>query len=727
MPRTALGVDVGTTNIKVAVVDVADGRVLGLASAPTPSPDALGAVLAGLVAQVLPSGPAPEAVGVASMAETGVPLDASGEPRGGWLRWDGHRAGAEAAVLAERLGRAELFAATGVRASAKVPMATWAWLAEHRPDHLRDGRWAGAADLVGLLLTGRLATDHTLAGRTMAYRLGTPGALPDGFDTDLLAEVGLRRPQVPDVLAPDEVLGRVRPGPFTEAGLPAGTPVTIAGHDHAVGAWAAGVRAPGQVADSVGTAEAVCTVLAVDPAPGPVAESGMSLVRTVTGRLPALLAGSSSAGATVAWWLRTQVPDEDPDRLMAEVRALGDDPGPVVVLPYLHGRQTPDPDPAARVRELGTGTPAERTHGLLLGLALQARWMLQTQLALAGGASPADVALLGAPMTSNPAWLGLKARVTPAPTRLVQAAEPVAAGAALLAADRSGLLDGPAPALAAGPPSRPRADDQAVGAVFARFVAAARTAGTPVAVDHPNGPVAYPPADAPAAQRAVHGARAVVGFLHTGAVHPPTFDALLADRAPRVEAVHVVDADVLMTVRREGVTDDVRATVLAHVRDLERSGASAVLVTCSSIGEVVDEAAAVAGVPVLRVDRPMAARAVAVAGDGGRVAVLATLSSTVGPTSRLVAEAARAAGVHVEVDTVVVPGAADARDAGDDDTADRLVTDAVVRAAAGADVVVLAQATMAAAADRAAVPVPVLTSPRTGLVAALAALGTTQA
>ena len=33
-----------------------------------------------------------------------------------------------------RLGWAELVAATGVRPSAKVPLATWAWLRANRPD-----------------------------------------------------------------------------------------------------------------------------------------------------------------------------------------------------------------------------------------------------------------------------------------------------------------------------------------------------------------------------------------------------------------------------------------------------------------------------------------------------------------------------------------------------------------------------------------------------------------
>ncbi len=491
-PPTALGIDVGTTNTKVALVDLAEPRVLAVASARTPAPADAADVLAGLVARVLrstshpgghvSSGVVPCAVGVASMAETGVPVGPDGRPRGDWLRWDGQRAGAEADLLAARLGRADLFAATGVRVSAKVPLATWEWLRTHRPDDLHGGagRWAGAADLVGMLLTGRLATDHTLAGRTGAYRLGRPGDLPTALDADLLGAVGLTPAHVPDVLVPGEPLGVVLDGPFTAAGLRAGTPVVVAGHDHPVGTWAAGVRRPGQAADSVGTAEAVCTVLAVDPVPGPVAAAGMSLVRTVSGAHAALLAGSSSAGAAVAWWLESHG-TADVDALMADVAALGDAPLDTLVLPYVRGRQTPAPDPDATpqvVGDLDGRSAAEGAFALLAGLALQARWMLDEQRRLAGADAATSVAVLGGPMSANPAWLRLKARVSPSPLRLVAEAEPVAAGAALLAAERSGLGGGSVAVLPSSPvPGRPDGAAPDVEHALGRFVAAARGGG----------------------------------------------------------------------------------------------------------------------------------------------------------------------------------------------------------------------------------------------------------
>lgn len=547
-----LGIDVGTTNVKVAVVDVpedgADAPVLlAVASAPTPGPAALDRTLRELAVRALAaaarrtgSAVVPEAVGLASMAETGVPLDADDRPLGPWLRWDGHRAAAEAAALADRLGATALFEATGVRPSAKVPLATLAWLGAHEPaTRAALHRWAGVADLAALRLTGELVTDHTLAGRTMAYRLPATGVpLPDGFDADLLAEVGLRPEHLPRVAPPDAVSGTVSAPAWAAAGVRRGTPVTVAGHDHAVGAWAAGVRAPGDVADSIGTAEAVCTVLAADPVRADVARAGMSLVRTVAG-LPALLAGSSSAGAMVRWWLEHEAPGWSADALFAAVAALPADERPhdVVVLPYVSGRQTPEPDTGARPAVLHRGShgPVALASAMVDGLALHARWMLEVQAGLAGpDHRPRQVRVLGGPAGRNTAWMRAKALAGPVPVRLVDGAEPVAAGAALLALHRAGLLGaGEAPTLPllpGLPDGSPVPDpDPRAGAALDRFARAALGADGPGS-DRP-GPDApgtdAPGTDAPASDPLGTGAPG------TDTPGPPAPGAPTPEPAPR--------------------------------------------------------------------------------------------------------------------------------------------------------------------------------------------------
>jgi aspartate/glutamate racemase len=210
-----------------------------------------------------------------------------------------------------------------------------------------------------------------------------------------------------------------------------------------------------------------------------------------------------------------------------------------------------------------------------------------------------------------------------------------------------------------------------------------------------------------------------IGFLHTVPALAPRFDADLNASVPDATAVHAIDAELLATAIRSGVDEAVEAAVAAHIEHLAADGADAVLVTCSSIGEAVEKAAANTNVPVVRVDTAMADEAVATAGPGGRIAVLATLEATLGPTGRILERAAAAASESPTVTATVVEGAAAARSAGDDATHDRLIAEAV--RAADADVIVLAQASMAPAAEQAGSTVPMLTSPASALAAVLEA------
>ncbi|MET4637977.1 aspartate/glutamate racemase family protein [Mycetocola sp. 2940] len=216
-----------------------------------------------------------------------------------------------------------------------------------------------------------------------------------------------------------------------------------------------------------------------------------------------------------------------------------------------------------------------------------------------------------------------------------------------------------------------------------------------------------------------------VGLLHTVPALAETFSTALREASPDIEVVDVVDPTLLARAIDEGVTPALEASVASRIDELARQGADAILVTCSSIGEAAE--AASAPVPVLRVDAPMADEAVAIARRAareeartGRIAVLATLQATIGPTGRLLERAAT--GSDVTVDVTVVDGAADARTRGDQAEHNRLVLDAILEFADRADVIVLAQASMAAAVADVKVPVPVLTSPEGGVRSLVAAV-----
>ncbi|MEK8169346.1 hypothetical protein NKH77_04720 [Streptomyces sp. M19] len=102
----------------------------------------------------------------------------------------------------------------------------------------------------------------------------------------------------------------------------------IAGHDHLVGAWAAGVREAGEAADSMGTAEAVLTVGDAPPDVPAAAREGMSWGVTSTGGTGAWSPGCpararSSSGSATGCWGSRGTPAERYRRFAALVQQAG--------------------------------------------------------------------------------------------------------------------------------------------------------------------------------------------------------------------------------------------------------------------------------------------------------------------------------------------------------------------------------------------------------------------
>ena len=203
-----------------------------------------------------------------------------------------------------------------------------------------------------------------------------------------------------------------------------------------------------------------------------------------------------------------------------------------------------------------------------------------------------------------------------------------------------------------------------------------------------------------------------VAFLHTGAVVIAPVAELAREFLPGVDTVNYLDDRIVADLRDESRAAGVAARVAELVRAAKTAGADAVMLTCSSISQLAVTTADEVGIPVLRIDEAMADEAVA---TGDRIAVLATLPTTLEPTLALIGERADLAGARPTVVSEVIDGAFAAVSGGDRAAHDRLVADAITRVAADADVVVLAQASMASAADATHVDVPVLTSLRPGI------------
>jgi Asp/Glu/hydantoin racemase len=204
-----------------------------------------------------------------------------------------------------------------------------------------------------------------------------------------------------------------------------------------------------------------------------------------------------------------------------------------------------------------------------------------------------------------------------------------------------------------------------------------------------------------------------VAFVNTVASLPAVFKGLMNELAPGVDAYSIVDESLLQdTIRNGALSKTTIRRLVSYLELAQEAGADLVMVTCSSIGPAADIGKSMIDIPVLRVDEPMAEKAVAC---GQRIGVAATLRTTLTPTASLIERKAAEKGKNLTVVSKLCSGAFEALLAGDTATHDCLVREGLQALIPQVDVVVLAQASMARIVEtlpQSEKIVPIYSSPR---------------
>ena len=214
-----------------------------------------------------------------------------------------------------------------------------------------------------------------------------------------------------------------------------------------------------------------------------------------------------------------------------------------------------------------------------------------------------------------------------------------------------------------------------------------------------------------------------IGLIHTVPGLVTVFDDLFAHEMPGWSRFHMVDESLLKNTISEGVlSKPTMRRVLTAIWSATDAGADAVVVTCSSLGAAVEAARPFCSVPLFRIDLGMAEEAVRL---GTRIGVLATLQTTLAPTTALLETvSAKAGGAERTIVSRVVADAFARLSAGDAAGHDVAVAAALSAMAEEVEVIVLAQASMGRALTSLSNPptIPVLTSPALGVAHIRAAL-----
>jgi Asp/Glu/hydantoin racemase len=202
-----------------------------------------------------------------------------------------------------------------------------------------------------------------------------------------------------------------------------------------------------------------------------------------------------------------------------------------------------------------------------------------------------------------------------------------------------------------------------------------------------------------------------LALLHTVSFLADMFRTLLQERLPNLEHFHLVDEGIIRELMAQGqLTPKVIRRIATQAFLAQESGAELILFTCSSTSPAVDAVRNFIDIPILKIDEPMAKQAV---GLGETIGVVATAKTTQQPSIDLIESIAKERKRKVRVQSVLESAAFQAKLAGDNNTHDQLVKNAVHRLAQDNDVVILAQASMAHLAEPLGkeVQVPVLASP----------------
>ncbi len=351
-------------------------------------------------------------------------VDATGNLLGPVILYSDTRAQAEAREIQQRISVKRLRNLTGNDQNADSLLAKTLWLWHHHPDALRQAHklLVGAADFVGMRLTGRTVSDTTTASTTGLIRLHQRAWLDEKF----FREAGLDAVPhlLPELVPGGTQIGHITPEAAHLTGLPEKLPVFIAPGDAGAATLGVGSGEVGQAYGYLGTSGWIAFT---DHAVGSPEQGVLTLLHPRSDAyIP--VAPLLTAGGNLEWVMH-QIVGHD-DYAQAIERALQREMTSLIYLPYLNGERAPFSDLLARAAYIGinaTTTTDDLYRAAMEGVCFAYQHSLDALLA-----NYPNTLLLAGGGTRSKAWAQLFADVLGINVAIAADAENVGVRGALL-------------------------------------------------------------------------------------------------------------------------------------------------------------------------------------------------------------------------------------------------------------------------------------------------------
>ena len=189
----------------------------------------------------------------------------------------------------------------------------------------------------------------------------------------------------------------------------------------------------------------------------------------------------------------------------------------------------------------------------------------------------------------------------------------------------------------------------------------------------------------------------IITMIHTVFPIVDNLKAIFAKKLGNqsVKIYNIVDDSILpRIVAAGGLSSGIISTVYQHISSAEKMGSDLILVTCSSISEVVDIISPLVSVPVIKIDDAMTDEAVKLAVDS--LGVIATIETTLNPTINQLKKKMVKAGKEIKIVPLLCSDAYKALiNENNPKKHDLLLYEAIEEIIEDVDAIVLAQVSMA--------------------------------
>lgn len=457
MDPLILSVDLGTTSIKLAIIDK-HGHIVATATREYELKtlqasyvecseetywDAFTGGLTELLETIGGQKAAIKALGISAQGETLFFLDDKGKALRDAIVWMDNRAEKESAELREKFSDEVCYKTTGqVQFDPCWPAAKVLWVKKNQPDIFKKTKTiALIEDWFIYRLTGQMVTEGSLVTSTTYWNLITKKWWPE-----MLAFLGVKEEQLPRIMEPGQVVSKIKPEMADALGLNHDVTICTGALDQAAAAIGIGNICEGRFSENIGAALAICA-----PVSKPLFDPNRKMPLHYFGIPNMYMLHTFTTGGMAIKWFRDSFCDVE--KSVAELSGksaysiMDDEAAQVpagcdglVALPHLSGSMAPDVNARAKGVFFGFTMKHGRPHfirsimesvGYIIRRnieALENAGLRVSELRSSGGGS------------KSPLWNQIKADIIHKPLVTIKCSEAACLGAAILAGTAVGLF-----------------------------------------------------------------------------------------------------------------------------------------------------------------------------------------------------------------------------------------------------------------------------------------------